>query len=243
MRGCWYQHNPTRTLPTFHNNPHAPSSWLLPELTWMSNLPNVVSVDFNQGMLEAPSQKPTTLLCLYPDHIVDAVNKSPNCRRCNHSAHASVLTGKKPDGSFCSSPARQYPGPMNSMWATVVTDAHINAKLSTLRQHPSAPPFDIHDFVLSPLGWFYVPLDPSNIDQVLGQYGADFISNSEISFFFAHIFAHLATLHNALYLAYEIKSVWLWPNSLPLAQNYFFLSVAIPPRCCITLSCSSAAVQ
>ena len=36
----------------------------------------------------------------------------------------------------------------------------------------------VHDFMLSPLGAFYVPLDPYNTNQVIGQFGSDFATSS-----------------------------------------------------------------
>ena len=158
--------------------PNAPSSWLLPELTWVRDLPNALSIDIDQCMFEAPSQKPTTLLCLNCLHIRQAIRAAPNGAKCNHSSHASVLIGRKSDGPFATAPSKQYPGPMDSMLARV-TYSHIRTQMVNLENGHS--PCDLHNFVLFPLGAFYVPLDPYNPDQVLGQFGSDFANSSSVS--------------------------------------------------------------
>ena len=58
----------------------------------------------------------------------------------------------------------------------IVTNEHIKAKLCS--RDPESSQFDLHEFVLSPLGAFYVPLDPYNPEQVLGQFGGDFTAAS-----------------------------------------------------------------
>ena len=90
----------------------------------------------------------------------------------------SVLVGKNSDGSFRTAPAKQYPGPMNLLLASV-TFEHLCDKLpNDLNNSHLTHEILIQDFVSSPLGAFYVPLDPYNTNQVLGQFGADFTSNS-----------------------------------------------------------------
>ena len=90
----------------------------------------------------------------------------------------TVSTGHKQDGTFAIATAKWYPCPMNNMFARV-THSHICAKMPYLEHRDS--PGSLHDFVLSPIGAFYVPLDPYNPEQVLGQFGTDFTNASSDS--------------------------------------------------------------
>ena len=67
---------------------------------------------------------------------------------------------------------------MNNMLARV-THSHICAKMPSLEHRDF--PANLHDFVLSPIGAFYVPLDPYNPEQVFGQFGADSTNSSSES--------------------------------------------------------------
>lgn len=152
--------------------PNAPASWLLPELTWIRDLLNSVSVDLDQCMFDAPSQKPTTLLCLNYEHMVDAPRTAPNGAKCNHRSHASRLAVTLSVLLLLLLPSSTKG--LNML--AKATHTHICAKLPNLEQRDS--PCKLHDFVPSPIGAFYVPLDPYNPDQGLRQSAADFNNSS-----------------------------------------------------------------
>lgn len=99
--------------------PNAPSSWLLPELSWGRSLPNATAISLDQCMFEAPSQKPATLFCFDCDAMGLESRRAPNQGKCNHRSHATVLIGRRPDGTFTTAPSKQYPGTMNKFLAKV----------------------------------------------------------------------------------------------------------------------------
>lgn len=144
--------------------PGAPSSFLLPEMEWLSSLADVILSTIDQCMFGAPLVKP----------ITQAISVMPNQGRCDKSHQHIVLKGRDSDGTYRTAPSKQFPDRTNCILAqgsvSVCVCVH---KLST-----GSTPWD--DFAGTQLAPFYVPFDLHSDLQGLGQYGADFNATSTL---------------------------------------------------------------
>ena len=59
--------------PEMSSDPTKPSIWRLPVMRWLSALPGMTSFSFCQGLLGAPSPKPTRLLVLNMEELMPAL--------------------------------------------------------------------------------------------------------------------------------------------------------------------------
>ena len=86
-----------------------PSIWRLDVMQWLLQMPGVHSFGFSQGLLGAPSPKPTRLLVLNMDGLMGEL------RRHHLSADPPRRSaiGKAADGSWCTGVLKEYPPAMS----------------------------------------------------------------------------------------------------------------------------------
>ena len=111
---------------TVNDHRRAPSSWLLPELRHVQNLPTVTMVHFHQCMLGQISVKPTTLLCVNAAHTATLISQVPNHCQCNHPdgyhKHGELM-GRNEDGTWRTAKAKTYPSDMCRLLARALHHA------------------------------------------------------------------------------------------------------------------------
>eukprot|EP00435_Cladocopium_sp_Y103_P070812 s102_g36.t1 len=102
---------------------HMPSIWKLGVLHWLLQLPGVYTFSFCQGLLGAPTPKPTRLLVLN-------LKELPQALRAHHlSAHlpARAAIGTCTDGSFKTAVLKEYPPAMSRSLASIFVTANDSA--------------------------------------------------------------------------------------------------------------------
>lgn len=87
--------------------PPSASSWIVPELEYIGNLPAAQAVHIDQCMFGAVSKKPTTLLCLQVSRLHHLLSMPHICDR--RHQHQVVLRGLDSNGLLRTAPAKQYP--------------------------------------------------------------------------------------------------------------------------------------
>ena len=100
----------------------APSIWNLAATKWILEVPGAELVKFNQGLHGQISQKPTCLLALRLPTLKEHVKKPQCAIQRATSASSEPLCGKNEDGSWKTSPAKEYPPSMNRALAKACAD-------------------------------------------------------------------------------------------------------------------------
>lgn len=150
----------------------APSSWYTEEMQYFRSLPNVQLLTIDQCMLGVESKKPTDLLVVHFQELVDSIPTMPNQLRCNHPRRQhKVLRGVDHNGKWNTAPSKQYPRDMCG-W--------IGPQMIRRAQRllPSRL-FQWDDIVEDGNQASFVPLDPFNDLQRWGAYGEDFADRSK----------------------------------------------------------------
>ena len=97
--------------------PRAPSSWRLPEITWLLQQ-NIADEDvIDRCMFGASAKKPTILAAIKIPQLGDNIRMSRNQGRCDWSHQHVTLKGRNPDGSFVTAPYKQYQCELNTLLA------------------------------------------------------------------------------------------------------------------------------
>ena len=143
------------------------SSWHLPELRHLMDCPHVCFHIVHQCMLGSQSLKPTGLLGINTPQLSELVDQHPSRFHCAGGHPHVRLQGRAADGSWRTSPAKQYPPQLCRLLATVVARA-VSTSLQTL-----GVPVVSTDAVLEPeIAHFYVPLDPYLLTSWHGDFAA-----------------------------------------------------------------------
>ena len=148
--------------------PGAPSSWLLPELQYIASLPNAKLLEVDQCMFGAVSKKPTSLLCL---NVKNFEQFETAAHQCTHLDHEEVLIGLDDNGTFRTSPSKQYPPGFCHALASIA----VGQFLSIARRKPPGAP-GLEEFADTVLSKFYIPSDPYLLNA--NSYGADCSTHS-----------------------------------------------------------------
>ena len=83
----------------------APSIWRLPVLRFLGSLPKIQMITLCQGMLGAPTPKPTTLLALNLPNLQMVLRE--HCVATELPRRAAI--GRRADGSWATAPLKEYP--------------------------------------------------------------------------------------------------------------------------------------
>ena len=150
-----------------HTKSSEVSSWHLPELRFLMGRPQVCFHVVHQCMLGAKSLKPTGLIGINAPQLSELVAQHPSRFHCTGGHQHLLLKGRAVDGSWRTSPAKQYPPLLCRLLATVVARA-VCTSLRVLSL-PAVPP----DAVLEDeIAHFFVPLDPYLVSCWHGDYAA-----------------------------------------------------------------------
>jgi len=148
--------------------PEAPSIWRSSFVLHLRDHLGVGLLDFDQCSAGADSRKPTCLMSVNLPQLCSAFRALPGRGFCTHGRqpHKATLKGLAADGTWRTAPAKQYPSDMCKTAGIAitgfVTDRVVQPAPGSLLELPADT---------SP---FFIPLDPYNLDQVLGAYGLDF---------------------------------------------------------------------
>jgi len=95
--------------PEMPDDEHMPSIWRLDVMNWLHQMPGVQSFSFSQGLLGAPSPKPTRLLVLHMDGLMSELRRH---HLCADLPRRSAI-GKDADGFWKTGVLKEYPPAMS----------------------------------------------------------------------------------------------------------------------------------
>ena len=111
-----------------------PSIWRLDVMQWLLQMPGVHSFGFSQGLLGAPSPKPTRLLVLNMDGLMGELRR--------HHLSADLprrsAIGKAADGSWCTGVLKEYPPAMSRALAAQFCSSLSACPFDASVQHSAA---------------------------------------------------------------------------------------------------------
>ena len=141
---CWACRTPMvmeHPAPTEDWRPDAPSSFHTAELKHLCTLPGVEVHDIEQCALGSPHLKPTRLLGVHIPALGSRLRRLARKGRCPGCAKHVPLTGKTPDGSYRTAPAKQYPPGLCELLALSIVDmAEARGVLEPFSDWPDLPP-------------------------------------------------------------------------------------------------------
>ena len=91
-----------------------PSIWRLPIMLWLLQMPGMSTFSFSQGLLGAPTPKPTRLLVLNMCDLMGELRRHHLCR----DLPARAAIGRDEDGAWQTSKLKEYPPAMSRALAS-----------------------------------------------------------------------------------------------------------------------------
>ena len=113
--------------------PLAASIWILPLMKWILSLPGAQKLRFSQGLMGAPSPKPTDLLLINMTHLLPHLHA---CRVRVELPHGRAL-GKNEHGHWRTAILKEYPPSLCLAFARAILQGTDQRAVSLYEQEPS----------------------------------------------------------------------------------------------------------
>ena len=113
--------------------PSAASIWRLPLMQWMLGLPGATRLRFSQGLMGAPSPKPTDLLLINMDHLLLHLHR---CRVRTELPHGRAI-GRDMHGHWRTAVLKEYPPSLCLAFARAILQGVDQRTIDPFAQEPS----------------------------------------------------------------------------------------------------------